>query len=79
MEGESYIQDGKVHKERQTRVLVHYLDSKAYNSYMQKVASDDPKNWDLHKFFTELFNFCGKCTYQLQVYITHLGRSSTVR
>ena len=56
MEGEAYLRDGRVHKERQIRILAHYLDGKAYAFYMQKVASDDPNNWDLHKFFTELFN-----------------------
>ena len=56
MEGGAYIRDGKVQKERQIRVLAHYLDGKAYDFYMQRVASDDPKKWDIHKFFTELFN-----------------------
>ena len=42
MGGEAYLRDGKVHKERQIRILAHYLDGKAYNFYMQKVALDDP-------------------------------------
>ena len=66
MEGEAYLRDGKVHRERQIRILAHYLDGKAYQFYMQKVASDDPKNWDLHKFFTELFNFCFPVDYRQQ-------------
>ena len=44
MEGEAYLCDGKVHRERQIRILVHYLDGKAYDFYMQKVAKDDPSN-----------------------------------
>ena len=67
MEGEAYLRDGKVHRERQIRILAHYLDGKAYQFYMQKVASDDPKNWDLHKFFTELFNFCFPVDYRQQM------------
>ena len=31
---------------------------------MQKVAPDDPKNWDLHKFFTELYNYCFPIDYK---------------
>ena len=49
MEGEAYLRDGKVHRERQIRILAHHLDGKAYDFYMQKVATDDPKNWTLHK------------------------------
>ena len=63
MEGEAYLRDGKVQRERQIRVLAHHLDGKAYNFYMQKVASDDPNNWTLHKFFTELFNYCFPVDY----------------
>ena len=34
---------------------------------MQKVASDDPANWNIHKFFTELFNFCFPVDYWQQM------------
>ena len=64
MEGEAYLRDGKVQRERQIRVLAHHLDGKAYNFYMQKIASDDPNNWTLHKFFTELFNYCFPVDYR---------------
>ena len=67
MEGEAYLRDGKVQRERQIRILAHYLDGKAYHFYMQKVASDDPNNWNLHKFFTELFNFCFPVDYRQQM------------
>jgi hypothetical protein len=40
-EGEAYLRDGKVHRERQLRVLAHYLDGKGYDFYMQKVAPDE--------------------------------------
>jgi hypothetical protein len=64
MEGEAYLRDGKVARERQIRILAHHLDGKAYSFYMQKVATDDPNNWNLHKFFTELFNFCFPVDYR---------------
>jgi hypothetical protein len=64
MEGEAYLRDGRVPKERHIRILAYYLDGKAYNFYMQKVTSDDPNNWDLHKFFTELFNYCFPVDYR---------------
>ena len=67
MEGEAYLRDGKVQRERQIRILAHYLNGKAYHFYMQKVASDDPNNWNLHKFFTELFNFCFPVDYRQQM------------
>jgi hypothetical protein len=67
MEGEAYLRDGKVHRERQIRILAHYLDGKAYSFYMQKVASDDPNNWNLHQFFTELFNYCFPVDYRQQM------------
>ncbi|KAF8805779.1 hypothetical protein BYT27DRAFT_7067213, partial [Phlegmacium glaucopus] len=67
MEGEAYLRDGNVSTERQIRILVHFLDGKAYDFYMQKVAIDDPKNWNLHKFFTELFNYCFPIDYRQQM------------
>ena len=69
MEGEAYIRDGKVSRDRHIRILAHYLDGKAYNFYMQKVASDDPNNWNLHKFFTELFNYCFPTDYRQKMRI----------
>ena len=67
MEGEAYLRDGKVQRERQIRILAHHLDGKAYQFYMQKIASDDPTNWNLHKFFMELFNFCFPVDYRQQM------------
>ena len=64
MEGQVYLRDGKVPRECQIRILAYHLDGKAYNFYMQKVASDDPSNWNLHKFFTELFNYCFPVDYR---------------
>ena len=69
MEGEAYLRDGKVHRERHIRVLAHHLDGKAYNFYMRKVATDDPANWNIHKFFTELFNYCFPIDYRQQMRI----------
>ena len=66
-EGEAYLRDGKVRDERQIRILAHYLDGKAYDFYMQKVAPDDPKNWSLHKFFTELYNYCFPIDYKQRI------------
>ena len=69
MEGEAYLRDGKVPRERQIRILAHHLDGKAYSFYMQKIATDDPNNWDLHKFFTELFNYCFPIDYRQRMRI----------
>lgn len=64
-----YLHDGNVSKERRIRLLAHYLDDKGYNFYMQKVATDDPNQWDLHRFFTELFNYCFPIDYQQQMHM----------
>ena len=69
LEGEAYLHNGKVSKERRICLLAHYLDDKGYNFYMQKVATDDPKEWDLHRFFTELFNYCFPIDYRQQMHI----------
>ena len=67
MEGEVYLRDGNVSSERQYRILAHFLKGKSYDFYMQKVAPDDPDNWDLHKNFTELFNYCFPIDYRQQM------------
>lgn len=67
MESEAYLRDGKVRKERQLRILAHFLNGKAYDFYVQKVASDNPNNWDLYKFFTELYNYCFPLDYKQQM------------
>ena len=67
MEGEAYLRDGKVRPDRQIRILAHYLDGRAYDFFMQKVAIEDPSNWNLHKFFIELFNFCFPIDYRQQM------------
>ena len=64
MEGEAYLHDGRVQQEGQIRILAYHLNGKAYNFYMQKVATDDLNNWTLHKFFTELFNYCFPVDYR---------------
>ena len=69
MEGQAYLRDGKVQRDQQIRILAYHLDGKAYNFYMQKVASDDPNNWTLHKFFTELFNYCFPVDYRQRMRI----------
>ena len=56
-----------MHRECRIRILAHFLEGKAYDFYMQKVASDNPLNWDLHKFFTELFNYCFPIDYRQQM------------
>jgi len=67
MEGEAYLRDGKVHKEQKIRILAHHLDGKAYDFYMQNIMLDDPHNWNLHKFFTGLFNYCFPIDYRQQM------------
>jgi hypothetical protein len=69
MEGETYLRDGKVPRERHIRILAYYLEGKAYNFYTQKVAFDDPNNWSVHKFFTELFNYCFPVDYRQRMRI----------
>ena len=66
MEGEAYLCDGKVRPRWWVRLLAHYLEGKAYDFFMQKVATD-PENWDLHTFFMELFNYCFPIDYQQQM------------
>ena len=46
MEGEAYLCDGKVWPRQQVRLLAHYLKGKAYDFFMQKVATDS-ESWDL--------------------------------
>jgi Mg2+/Co2+ transporter CorB len=48
---------GRVPKDQQVYNVSYYLDGKALNFYNQ-VVSKDEKNWDLKRFFTELFEFC---------------------
>ena len=49
---------------------------------MQKVTPDDPKNWDLHKFFTELYNYCFPIDYKqrtrLKLETLYQGSSQSV-
>jgi hypothetical protein len=63
-EGEAYLEDGNVEPKRQIRILAHFLDGKAYDFYMQKVAPENPNDWDLHRFFTELYNYCFPIDYK---------------
>jgi hypothetical protein len=53
----AYLADGQVAKKRQALVLMNFLSGKAYEFYVQKV-SYSPELWTLHKFFSELFNYC---------------------
>ena len=58
------MKDGKICEEDcKSRILAHFLDGKVYNFYMQHIAADSPDNWNLHKFFTELFNYCFPLNY----------------
>jgi hypothetical protein len=54
-----YLNTGALYLDR-----LDALDGKAYKFYMQKFASNDLNNWNLHKFFTELFNFCFPVNYR---------------
>ena len=79
LEGESYLKDGQVPKERQIRILAHFLTGKAYDYYMQKVAPFiSTQNWDIREFFTEMFNYCFPLDYkqQMRVKLENLSQSS---
>lgn len=78
MEGEAYLCDGKVWPRQQVRLLAHYLKGKAYDFFMQKVATDS-ESWDLHIFFTELFNYCFPIDYwqQMRVKIKNIYQRHT--
>ena len=68
LEGKAYIKDGQVPRERQIRILAHFLTGKAYDYYMQKVAPYlSTRNWDIHEFFTEMFNYCFPLDYKQQM------------
>ncbi|KIK51076.1 hypothetical protein GYMLUDRAFT_181906, partial [Collybiopsis luxurians FD-317 M1] len=63
-EGTAYVYDGHVPKNRRVLKLSKYLSGRAYQFYLTTVA-DDPFSWKIHKFFTELYNYCFPVTYRL--------------
>ena len=77
IEGEAYLHDRKVHWEKGIWILAHFLDSKAYDFYVQKVVADDPNNWDLHQFFTELLFSCQSLSVNENVYGEHGARTKS--
>ncbi|KAF8131294.1 hypothetical protein K438DRAFT_1999045 [Mycena galopus ATCC 62051] len=56
-EATTYVKMGHVPKDQQVYYVSYYLDGKALNFYNQ-VVSKDEENWDLKRFFIELFEFC---------------------
>jgi hypothetical protein len=48
---------GRVPEDQQVYFVSYYLDGKALDFYHQVVAKDD-EDWNLKRFFTELFEFC---------------------
>jgi hypothetical protein len=70
LEGKAYVKDGKVQRKRQIHVVAHFLTGKAYDFYMQKVASHlNTEDLDTHKFFSEMFNYCFPLDYKQQMRI----------
>jgi hypothetical protein len=65
-EGTEYITSGKVGKKQCAFVLSYYLTGKAYDFYTQKVSLNY-KNWTLHEFFVQLFNYCFPSDYRLEL------------
>ncbi|KAF8172626.1 hypothetical protein K438DRAFT_1611694, partial [Mycena galopus ATCC 62051] len=56
-EATTYVKMGHIPKDQQVYYVSYYLDGKALNFYNQ-VVSKDEENWDLKRFFIELFEFC---------------------
>jgi hypothetical protein len=50
---------------RRVLTLSHFLEGKAYDFCMQKVAINE-REWPLPRFFKELFNYCFPIDYQMQ-------------
>ncbi|KAJ6535717.1 hypothetical protein B0H19DRAFT_1279710, partial [Mycena capillaripes] len=56
-EGTTYVKMGRVPAKDQVFFISYYLDGKALDFYNQVVVPDEGE-WDLQRFFIELFEFC---------------------
>ncbi|KAJ6594825.1 hypothetical protein B0H19DRAFT_1284575, partial [Mycena capillaripes] len=56
-EASTYVHMGRVPKKDQVFFVSYFLDGKALDFYNQVVVRDE-ENWDLQRFFVELFEFC---------------------
>src|SRR6201996_5965627 len=56
-EARTYVKMGRVPEKDQVYFISYYLDGKALDFYNQVVVQDE-ENWDLKRFFIELFEFC---------------------
>ncbi|KAG2134340.1 hypothetical protein BD769DRAFT_1665391 [Suillus cothurnatus] len=63
MEGKAYLEDSQVPRSSQVRVLARHLKGKAHDFYTRQV-SDQPGEWGLSRFLTELFNYCFPLDYR---------------
>jgi hypothetical protein len=62
-EGKAYLEDSQVPRSSQVRVLARHLKGKAHDFYTRQV-SDQPGEWGLSRFVTELFNYCFPLDYR---------------
>jgi hypothetical protein len=62
----AYIEDNRIKPKRRAFALSYFLDGKAYDFYVQKVARNE-EDWTLEEFYTELFNFCFPLNYRMQM------------
>src|SRR6201996_8061559 len=62
-EARTYVKMGRVPENDQVYFISYYLDGKALDFYNQVVIQDE-ENWDLKRFFIELFEFCFPVDYR---------------
>ena len=65
-ESDAYLRNGKIKSHRKVFLLSYYLQDKAYDFYIQKVAIDK-EQWTVPEFYMELFNFCFPIDYRMQL------------
>jgi hypothetical protein len=65
-ESMAYLIDGRVSTDRHISILSHYLTGRAYDFYTQKVSLNK-ESWDLANFYSELFNYCFRINFRMQM------------
>ncbi|KAF8220656.1 hypothetical protein L208DRAFT_1538822 [Tricholoma matsutake] len=61
-----FLEDGRVARKHQIRILSYYMKGKAKNYYIQKVARREC-TMKLDNFFKELFDFCFPIYFKSQL------------
>jgi hypothetical protein len=62
---ERFCREARLQKQDQVVKCADYLAGKAYRFY-STVVSMDAENWDLVRFFKELFNYCFPPDFRLK-------------